>query len=77
MANVEENGKIQLVDNIGNYYGTIARLSPEHPVLVFSGYGHEILRLEPNGDIYVKNELVENDKDVVHGLRMFLASQGF
>lgn len=32
----------------------------------------EILRLEPNGDIFVKGKLVENDKAVVEGLRDFL-----
>lgn len=32
----------------------------------------EMVRLEPNGDIYVKGKLVKNDKDVVEGLRDFL-----
>ena len=31
-----------------------------------------ILRLETNGDIFVKGNLVENDKDVVNALREFL-----
>lgn len=31
-----------------------------------------VLKLEPNGDIYVNGKLVENDKEVVDGLRKFL-----
>ncbi len=32
----------------------------------------EILRLEPNGDIFVKGKLIENDKEVLPALREFL-----
>jgi hypothetical protein len=32
----------------------------------------EILRLCPNGDIFVKGKLVENDKEVVTAMREFL-----
>lgn len=32
----------------------------------------EMLRLEADGNIYVKGNLVENDLDVVEGLRDFL-----
>lgn len=32
----------------------------------------EMIRLSPGGDIYVKGRLVENDKEVVEGLREFL-----
>lgn len=32
----------------------------------------EIIRLAPNGDIYIKGKLIENDRDVVEGLRHFL-----
>lgn len=34
-----------------------------------------ILKLCDNGDIYVKEKLIENDKEVVEGLRMFLRGQ--
>lgn len=34
--------------------------------------GLEILRLCPNGDIYVKGRLIENDKELVDGLREWL-----
>jgi hypothetical protein len=37
----------------------------------------EILKLCPNGDIFVKGKLVENDKEVVDALREFLISQQF
>lgn len=32
----------------------------------------EILRFDPNGDIFVKGKLIENDKEVVDTLREFL-----
>lgn len=45
------------------------------PNIIFYGKDKtEILRLESNGDIYVKNRFVENDKEVVDGLRLFLSS---
>jgi len=33
-----------------------------------------IIRLETNGDIFVKGKLVENDKEVVDGMRELLRS---
>lgn len=33
---------------------------------------NEVLRLEPNGDIYVHGRLADNDKLVVDGLREFI-----
>jgi hypothetical protein len=33
----------------------------------------EMLRLDPNGDIFVRGQLAENDKAVVYGLRDFLS----
>lgn len=38
----------------------------------FSILGEEILKLCPNGDIYVKGKLIENDKEVVDGMRELL-----
>lgn len=40
-------------------------------IVLIAGY-KEMIRLEPNGDIFVKGKLVENDKEVVEGLREFL-----
>lgn len=41
--------------------------------LIFYGQDNvEYLRFTPNGDIYVRGKLVENDKEVVQGLRDFL-----
>jgi hypothetical protein len=37
----------------------------------------EILKLCENGDIFVKGQLAENDKEVVDALREFLKGQGF
>lgn len=36
-----------------------------------------ILKLCENGDIFVKGNLAENDKEVVDALREFLKGQGF
>ena len=50
----------------------------EDNTLIFTqNYGKdELLKFDNNGDIYVKGKLVENDKQVVDGLREFLKSQG-
>ena len=37
----------------------------------------EVLRFEPGGDIYIRGKLVENDKDVVEGIRAFLRDSGY
>ena len=44
--------------------------------IVFSASSNEMLRLEPNGDIYIQGRLAENDKEVVDALRLFLQGQG-
>lgn len=52
----------------------LTEFTPPEPNIKFYGSDRlEILRLEPNGDIFVKGKLVENDKEVVDGLREFLA----
>lgn len=38
---------------------------------------NEILKLCPNGDIFVKGRLAENDKEVVDAFKEWLNSQGF
>lgn len=38
---------------------------------------NEILKLCPNGDIFVKGRLAENDKEVVDALKEWLNRQGF
>jgi len=40
--------------------------------LAFSANGVEVLKLAGNGDIYVNGRLVENDKEVVDGMRKLL-----
>ena len=40
--------------------------------ITFSVPKQEILKFEENGDIYVKGKLIENDKEVVDGMREFL-----
>lgn len=39
----------------------------------FNNQFGEMLRLCPNGDIFVKGKLVENDKDVVDGMRALIS----
>jgi len=46
--------------------------SLEEGEMVFSVKSGEVLRFKPNGDIYVRGRLVENDKEVVEALRIFL-----
>ncbi|MBU5670245.1 hypothetical protein KQJ23_00235 [Paenibacillus sp. MSJ-6] len=48
----------------------------ENSSIIFCGNQEEILRIENNGDIFVRGALVENDAQVVSGLRNFLSEQG-
>ncbi|HDR6247814.1 TPA: hypothetical protein QCU24_005694 [Bacillus cereus] len=40
--------------------------------IIFNAGEKEIISLKSNGDILVKGKLVENDKEVVDGMREFL-----
>ncbi|QIW88708.1 hypothetical protein P59_111 [Bacillus phage P59] len=40
--------------------------------IVFNGEDEEILRLEPDGEIFVHGQPVDSDKDVVDALKLFL-----
>lgn len=44
--------------------------------IVFQGKDEDIMVLRPNGDILVHGKLVENDKEVVEGMRKFLRIWG-
>ncbi|MGX5569559.1 hypothetical protein ACWKT7_28165 [Bacillus toyonensis] len=46
-------------------------LSSGSPI-TFSKASESILELRPNGDILVKGKLIENDKEVVDGMRELL-----
>ena len=51
---------------------------PKYSILSLNdGKGNEVLRFETNGDIYLHDKLIENDKQVVDGFREFLRKQGF
>lgn len=55
-------------------YQTALLASPPPPTITFLGDNQvPIMKLESNGDIYVKGKLVENDKEVVEGMRALLA----
>lgn len=58
---------------------TLIQLAPhvDRDSLVFHIAGQEMIRLAGDGNIYVKGKLVENDKEVVRGLRHFLIGLGF
>ncbi|KAB2423899.1 MULTISPECIES: hypothetical protein [Bacillus] len=43
-----------------------------HDSIIFRVGEHEMVSLKSNGDIYVKGKLVENDKEVVDGMRELL-----
>lgn len=47
-------------------------LIPEDGSVQFIIEGRTFMEFKPNGDIYVKGKLVENDKEVVQGMREFL-----
>lgn len=40
--------------------------------IIFKIKDFEIMRFDPNGDIFVKGSLVENDREIIEGLRQFL-----
>ena len=54
-----------------SHLGTLEE-SPDVGDIIISTRAGEMLRLCGNGDIYVKTKLVENDKDVVQGMRDLL-----
>lgn len=60
-----------------NEVGVQTLINVQHSLLRLCGNNGEILRIEPDGDLFVKNKLITNDKEVVDGLREFLKDQGF
>lgn len=56
----------------------LAEKCPNLGAIIFSTSGYkDIIRIEANGDIYVKGKLIENDKELVDGFREFLLLAGF
>ena len=43
---------------------------------IVNGYG-EIIKLHPNGDIYIKGKLVVNDMEVIDGFKDFLSMSAY
>lgn len=65
----------RLMDNTSDNIKTLS--TPEYSMLTLSDKNNnEILKFENNGDIYVRGNLIENDKQVVDGFREFLNAQG-
>lgn len=53
----------------------IAGMQPDSGSIVFSTAEYpNIIELKVNGDIYVKGNMIENDKELVDGLREVLKS---
>jgi hypothetical protein len=46
------------------------------PLLINGSNGEELLRIEYNGDFFVKGELVENNQQIVDAFTIFLKQQG-
>ena len=42
-------------------------------IRLITGNGLEVMRFEPNGDIFVSGRLAENDREVVDTFRKFIA----
>ena len=60
------------MDNEGNY----PHITEGENNMIVIGNNEELIFLE-NGNIYIRGKLVEEDKDVVEGLRHFLKSVGY
>ncbi|HEF1898107.1 hypothetical protein ACTFSP_19410 [Bacillus cereus group sp. MYBK108-2] len=60
--------------NLTLHNGDLNKLARDtsHDSIVLKVGEKEIVTLKSNGDIYVKGKLVENDKEVVDGMREFL-----
>ncbi|PER45278.1 hypothetical protein [Bacillus thuringiensis] len=60
--------------NLTLHNGELSKLARDtsHDSIVLKVGEQEIVTLKSNGDIYVKGKLVENDKEVVDGMREFL-----
>lgn len=54
----------------------VTKAKPFPLTYVFNGVDSEILRLEPNGDIYIHGKLIDNDKEVVEGMRYLIEKGG-
>jgi len=48
----------------------------ERDTIVFELNENEFIKLKGNGDIFIKGELIENDADLVQGLREWLTQSG-
>lgn len=53
-------------------FNKLTTYKPEEQNVVFMCGDKEMMELKSNGDIYVKGKLVENDTEVVDGMRAFL-----
>ncbi len=53
-------------------------ISQKSSIMTLQGIDNkEILRFEPNGNIFIHGKLVTNDREITDGFREFLGQQGF
>ena len=73
MSNENENMHVGKFGDIWidkNEYKSTSFIDREkNGYLSFTCGGEEVIRLEPNGDIFVKGRKVTNDEEVVDGMR--------
>ncbi len=65
------NGDLSLLESTASI--TLCGPDNENTIaFTLNGGKTEVLRFNPNGDVFVRGNLVENDKQVVEGIREFL-----
>jgi len=62
--------KIELMSN--ENISTLGTKEEANEIVFSTGGTPEIIKLCANGDIFVKDKLIENDKEVVDAMREFL-----
>lgn len=55
----------------------IADTVPSNSIMMLHSESEEVMRFDPNGDIYVHGKLIENDIQVVDAFKNFLSQYGF
>lgn len=68
----EKDGAFWLPNDEGQTF-RLNSIPPEKQSVIFNVGGKEFIRLVGNGDIFVRGQLVENDKLLVQGLREWLS----
>lgn len=70
-----ENEVFEIIDQDQETSFLIASNADLQDTITFFIKGDPIIELRPDGDIFIKGKLAENDKEVVEGMREFLRNQ--